>query len=108
MQTEALKKELSGLRELFAQLEQWSIAAAQELQELLDDTIESGNPEPTGTRLLLDEHSKLMRTILGTPEKQERNDEQNETNKNSQKHTQTNRTQGQSLEPRFSSLQRAV
>lgn len=66
MDTQALKSELSGLRELFSELEKWSINAAQELQDLLDETTESGSPEPTGVKNLLDDHNALINKIMGT------------------------------------------
>jgi excinuclease UvrABC ATPase subunit len=44
-------------------LERWSNAAAQELQEVLDDAKESGCDQP-GIQALLNEHSEIMSRFL--------------------------------------------
>ncbi len=50
-------------QDLYDELERWSCAAAQELQETLDASLESGCDQP-GIRALLDEHSAIMKGML--------------------------------------------
>jgi hypothetical protein len=48
-------------------LEQWALAAAQELQEVLDDAVLCGSDQP-GIRALLAEHTEINKEIFGGDE----------------------------------------
>jgi len=52
------------VNELIQELMDWSNAAAQELQELLDSAEECGTEMP-GVQALLDEHSDLINALNG-------------------------------------------
>lgn len=54
------QNELHALRTQFRTLASWSKAAAEQLQELIADTQESGNAQPKYLQSLVEEFAELM------------------------------------------------
>lgn len=52
------------MENVYDKLERWSSAAAQELQELLDDAVDCGS-ELTCIQELLNEHNEIMNELHG-------------------------------------------
>lgn len=66
MTTHIFQKELHALREQFAELQRWSQAAADELQDFINHADEAGQPNALPScQSLLDEHSDIMKRFFG-------------------------------------------